>query len=94
MAAITEWDGLHLKWSRPSEKFGIVIKDVNQVVNFTQVSFLLARFDRKLGPIYQINTIILRSDSCTVQRHILRRVVAKSNEGESFSSEKNHPRSL
>ena len=38
MAAITEWEGLHLKWSRLSEKCGIVIKDVNQAVNFTQVS--------------------------------------------------------
>ena len=39
MAAITEWEGLHLEWNMLSDMFGIVIKDVNQVVNFTQVSF-------------------------------------------------------
>ena len=39
MAAITEWDGLHLKWSRLSETFGIVIKDVNKIVNFHKLVF-------------------------------------------------------
>ena len=51
------------KMEQAVREVGNCDKGVIQIVNFTEVSFLLARMDRILGTIYQIN--FLRSDSCT-----------------------------
>jgi len=65
-------DGCHYGRGRAELQMEQAVIDVwrcdkrrKSVYLFPQVSFLLARFDRILGPIYQINIIILRSDSCT-----------------------------